>query len=182
MQIEQIEWEYPHALRGGPPRNKGLHVSTVLLEIGRNLGRDVFVQPPGTKPNLLWAEVGFLWEDVIGHTFCHYDTVFRPNEIQVDGIYMSPDGIEATNWILEEYKATWKSTRRLPQENWYWMMQVKAYCYGIETLEARMRILYLNGDYAQHREPIVKAFALTFTQRELDENWQAILNQAKEMR
>jgi hypothetical protein len=91
---------------------------------------------------------------------------------------MSPDGFDYDHWELWEYKATWKSCKNQPCENWYYMAQVKAYCYAMETDAARMAILYVMGDY-KGGGPQYLGYKLKFTEYELIENWTMIVDHAR---
>lgn len=133
----------------------------------------------------LAAEVGFLWEDVLSFAYAErYAT--RIGEIEKDGVICSPDGVNAyapyaiTAMINEEYKATWKSLRNPPEDNWYWMCQFKSYAYALNVGETLLRVLYINGDY-KGSGPVYRVFRIQFTDRELRENWQMILNHRDEM-
>ena len=170
----------------GVERSPGLHLSDVIREIGQELG-----MVPKDGENSGWdlplaGEVGFLWEDVLGSVL-GYRAGTRPGEVVVDGIAGSPDGIEWESTgkpILAEYKATWKSVRNGdPSDNWKWMVQVKGYCYMISKAynlhcnRVRFRVLHINGDY-KPPSPKYREWLLTFTKRELQENWDMILNHA----
>ena len=165
MHYREIVEEFPRV--EGPPRSKGLHVSDII--------RDMV--PHNTWENNLFMEVGFIWERALSLAFGE-ELANRPGEIVKDGIAMSPDGMDWENWVLEEYKSTWKSSRHLPVDNEYWMRQTQAYCLALGTCVVRMRILYVMGNYAGSG-PQYKVYEIHFTSRELEENWQAILNHAR---
>ena len=87
---------------------------------------------------------------------------------------------EAAAKAVEEYKATWKSTRRCPTEDFYYMTQVKSYCRAVETNVAVMRIFYIVGDY-KGSGPIYRVSRIVFTQQELEENWAMIVKHKDKM-
>ena len=80
---------------------------------------------------------------------------------------------------LEEYKFTWKSSSRPPEDNWRWVTQMKAYCYVLGLTEANLRVFYANGDYRQNRKPLYQGYRFTFREDELKENWAMLINHAK---
>ena len=82
--------------------------------------------------------------------------------------------------VDEEYKATWRSIRQPPEENWYWMTQFKSYDYMFGVPVTVLRVLYLNGNY-KGSGPLDEAFRIEYTERELLENWQMVVNHRDEM-
>jgi len=139
-------------------------------------------------------EKGWLWEVALSRAFGEKAAV-RPKPIELDGIVGSPDGvipdIPPAQWvgdgsavrtceaglIVEEYKCTAMSSRKSPADMWKWIMQVKGYCKMLGTTKCIFRVLHVR-DFV----PVYNPWELVFTQAELDENWQAILNQAKTMK
>ena len=98
---------------------------------------------------------------------------------------MSPDGIGEdpageVPMALEEYKATWKSTKQMPEENFYYMTQIKSYCHALDTPVAVMRIFYLMGDY-RGSGPQYRVARYKFTAKELTDNWAMILRHRDSM-
>jgi len=137
---------------------------------------------------LMQFEKGWLWEEALSRAFGEKAAV-RPDEIELDGIIGSPDGVivvydyndEPIDVILEEYKCTALScTNTSPADIWTWMMQVKGYCKMLKTNGCIFRVLH-HMDIMWHPEKCYAVWEITFTQRELDENWEAILNHAKTM-
>ena len=128
-------------------------------------------------------EKGYLWEVALSRAFGEKAAV-RIGEIELDGIAMSPDGYTRDSdeeKVIEEYKCTALSSTNPPSDNWKWMMQVKGYCKALGALKCIFRILY-HVDIMRHPESAYGVFLLTFTQGELDENWEAVLNHAKVMK
>jgi hypothetical protein len=131
----------------------------------------------GEEPLNLAAEVGFMWEELLSATL-KARLPDRIGEIVLDGITMSPDGLDVEEWVLWEYKAVWHSSKRSPADNFKWQSQVKGYCKGVGTLEAKMAILYLNGDW-RGGGPEYRGYKISYTQLEVDENWQMLVNHAR---
>lgn len=123
----------------------------------------------------------------------------HPGEMQVDGIYMTHDGesldtlvterpiIINSAWgagepsrhvlALHEVKGTYKSTKTVGSldTQWMWLAQTKAYCKGLNTLIAYLHVLFLCGDYKYPIEPQLKVWRITYTQLEIDDNWELMV-------
>ena len=171
-------------------RPPGLHVSDIYSDIDRTLNGE-----PEHWENA--AEPGFLWEDVFSKAWSDKAVkrglIFRPDPFQVDGVWVSPDGVEADwiprvghpdygslgNLVLVEYKFTWKSSNNKPEDNWKWMTQIKAYLCALDLRIAHLHVFYCNGDYRQNRRPKYQGYRFTFEEDELLENWQMLLNHAR---
>jgi len=165
----------------GPLRSDTLHVSTLIKAICVGLEPERF---GGTDDPSVKFEIGFAVERAIEEAWrLRRIEVLRPGEFTKDGVTGSPDGIcfDAEGSVIEEIKCTWMSSRGCPDDKkyWHWLVQMKAYCHLIDTLRARLHVFFVNGDYAQHREPQYLSWDFTFTKGELIENWSMLLNQAK---
>ena len=99
-------------------------------------------------------------------------------ELERDGIFLTPDGMDIADWVHEEWKATYKSMRHDPHEYYRYWWQIKAACYVIGTNLARLRVWFIRGDY-KNSGPQWKSWEVEFTDRELEENWMAIVSHAK---
>lgn len=167
------------------PRSEGLHLSDVLNDIERVLFKDE-AERKSNFNNPYWAEIGFLWErllelawkDMLGK---------RPGEVVRDGIICSPDGECVKDGYIEEYKCTWKSTKKKPWEIWRWMVQVKSYCYVMGVNMVMFHVLHVNGDYSFFRGntdggPEYKQYMILFTDNELQDNWNMIKDHAEKLR
>ena len=155
----------------GPPRSPGLHVTKII----KAMEEEVFHKKYANWENAMY--IGFIWEELLSLAFREY-LGKRPDELELDGIAGSPDGIDFENWILEEYKCTWRSAKTPPWEIWKYMTQVKAYCKMLDTRVVKMRILYLNG-YYDGKGPVYKCYLISFTQLEIEENWIMLVNYAR---
>lgn len=175
------------------PRSEGCHVSQIIRSIENE------VLKPGQRKPLeeltsdekrrmgAYTTGGWAWEEVIREAvvkmYLANDSRFIPvGELEEDGIYGTPDWFDAEDWCVEEFKATWRSSRRLSnfdEEFWSWLAQIKAYCHMIGTLSAKLRVFFVNGDY-RSSGPQVRMFHLEFDEEEVESNWQMILNYARE--
>lgn len=175
--IHDVKW--PKTLfDDSEPREEGIHLSEIIHSLMERAG--LGYKGDGFSDMELTAEIGLLWEDVLSMVMKNKYAI-RPPQLQVDGIWMSPDGIGPdpegkVPLVVEEYKATWKSTRNPPTDNLRYMIQVKSYCRALGTEVAIMRIFHLMGDY-KGSGPIYRMARLIFTQFELDENWSMVLRE-----
>jgi hypothetical protein len=191
-------------------RSPGLHLTDITGLIMKRVDPKRYAREFDEADSENWQEAGFIWEEILGEALAARalrnnvlpwgelgEVRFRPGEVELDGITMSPDALAflpgRDEPVLEEYKATWKSmtpwmtiedpderkvaaledTRFLP-----YLLQIKSYLKGVGGRRARLVIFFINGDYKAYI-PRARGFELTFTQRELDENWTMIKNTAR---
>jgi len=192
--VEPItEWT-PHATR-----SKGLHLSKIIRDIMMTLEPSVF------KPDMVNGgivkfsretqvkfEVGFVWEEMIQRSWLPAQglsgELIQPGEQTLDGIHMTPDAFNIKEWAIEEWKATWRSMNKaatvelLYKNFWHWMVQIKAYCWAMETERARLRVLFLNGNYTYGLEgsgPQIRLWEIEWDPKELRDNWVMLIAHAK---
>lgn len=176
MEILELSEKFPLTLveRSVDKPHVGEIIHDMLIDLG--------ISKRGDEPNPYQFEKGFVWERLLSMALPNLGV--RPGELEVDGIILSPDGIGYCDWVqesvVEEYKCTARSSSGNPADNVGWMMQLKAYCRGVGVLNAVMRILYLNGDYKRDRNPTPRTYLITFTQEEIDTNWNSIVAYAKD--
>lgn len=131
---------------------------------------------------------------------------YRPGELSLDGVAMSPDWIQpkgfhatlkpgAVDLVVEEWKATKTSKNKVLEDHqWYWLVQLKAYMHALSVdlgrpvTRGRFRVWYINGDYSYGRSVAAEdmhllrdyvRYDVEFTKRELEDNWRAVIGQAK---
>lgn len=160
------------------PRSPGLHLSNIIDDIEQLLYPKEYDRKKNIK-NDWFACVGFIWEQVLSLAFS-WLLGHRPQEIILDGIACSPDGINDELELVDEYKATWCSSKTQPQDIWRWMIQIKAYCYVAGYNIARFHVLYIMGDY-KFSGPKCMSFLIEFTDDELISNWMMLVEHAKTM-
>jgi len=106
--------------------------------------------------------------------------------IEKDGIIVTCDALkDSVPW---ELKATYQSSNRPIEDNHAWIRQIKAQCYVKSCLTAYLSRFELAGDYGsfyprgstkeeknlyreEHPRPTLHAYKLTFTPKELEDNW-----------
>jgi len=176
--MEIIELSEPFPLTVTERSTDKPHVGEIIHRMLIDLG----VEKRFDEPNPYQFEKGFVWERLLSMALPN--VAERPGEIEQDGIICSPDGIGYSDWVqdtvVEEYKCTARSSSHNPGNNVGWMMQIKAYCKAVGVTNVVMRILHLNGDYKTDRNPTPKTYLIQFTQGEIDTNWNAILNYARD--
>jgi hypothetical protein len=186
-----------------PPRTSGIHLSSIIRHIALKTGElaKEYGQGPGLTDMIrdldpiaasscgpiVKASIGFAWEHWMAK--CVHNMNHQPGELIWDGVIGSPDGIEencgtgdGSNYVIHEFKATWKSSAYPITDQWMWMCQCMGYCYmlGRELDEpvttAILHPVYLCGDYRANRDPIYKPTVIEFEQQELEINWRLIMD------
>lgn len=180
---------------GHPPRSSGVHMSAILHDIDRVLNAKRYSSDITPAELDHFAAIGFLWERILERTLADLTIehepgrYFRPDEQQMDGIYLTPDyadldffGDGTCTMGLEEWKVTWKSTNaldNLESNFWRWVVQAKSYCRALGCLHVRFRVLAIVGNWKDKIVPVCRVFEITFTEQELEENWSMLLNHGK---
>lgn len=178
MDIDTKDVQWPGVMwDDDEPRAEGLHLGSIIKALKEEMG--LGIKPgKGFTDIELTAEIGLLWERVLSKVMAE-KYAYRPPQMCVDGVWMSPDGVGPdpdgeVPLVVEEYKAAWASTKRCPSENFHYMTQVKSYCRALQTPIAIFRIFHVMGDY-RGSGPIYRVSRCRFTQHELDANWDMIL-------
>jgi len=113
-----------------------------------------------------------------------FPTIIRPGEFCLDGVYGTPDGFDLAQSPvrLMEYKCTWKSGRQPITDKKFraWIMQIMGYLKMTGLVSATLIVFFVNGEYEKGKfgEPLLKAWDLTFSSFEIDENWERLLRHA----
>ena len=99
------------------------------------------------------------------------------------GIAYSPDWL-FDDLILGEFKFSWYSSKNFPHEDKFakWMCQVKAYLYHLKMSVVWVFPYWVNGTYPRGGPPSPSfddAYEITFTERELGDNWKNLLKHAR---
>ena len=178
------------ALEQNPSRSQGPHVSNVIRWIDNHAihqgqRKDYNELTDAERVRMgAYTTGGWLWEEIVRKALVPVlgGQLHHVGEIGLDGITGTPDGlwVNGQEW-LEEYKATWRSSRR-PLETDFrtWLWQIKSYCHMLRVSRARLRAMFVNGDY-RDSGPQIKQWEMEFTQRELEENWLMIVNNSRAM-
>lgn len=168
------------------PRTVGVHQSGILCHIARNIG----ILKPGELDEeeypLLWA-LGAAWEEYAASFYP--DMEWQPGELTVDDISMNADGLSCGRIenvmtfgdpFLEEFKFTFKGVATgaefLKDKKWWlWLKQAAGYCHGYGTRVVRWHVCHVRGDYKSFG-PVYRQYVVRFSDREIAQNWQMLLN------
>lgn len=166
-------------------RSKGRHLSDVLTHIYTQLDPKRY---GGSGPiNPATAQRGFLWEDFLSFVLARQMGHNKQHEILRDGIFMTLDGFSSKRWRVIEDKSTKMSARNPIRSAKFrrWHDQIMSYCGAMETLEAELRVLFLNGKYemagGRFGEELMIGWLMRYTKREVIETWDMILRAADDM-
>lgn len=176
-----------------PPsvRSSGTHVSDVIRDLMNTVVKPGEREPWDTlskdeKERLNnYASGGWMWEQIIRDALIRAreaagvpDSYMKAGELELDGLYGTPDWVDTRLWRDIEFKCTWRSSRRPLEDFWEWLVQVKAYCYMMDMEKAEIHAMFIMGDY-RGSGPQYKAWSLVFEGFELRENWMMLLNHAR---
>jgi hypothetical protein len=116
-------------------------------------------------------------------------------EIQIPGkrklvpLYDTPDALDVPNLTLEEYKCTWRSSRRVANmeiDFWGWFVQIKEYMFmlslirGKRILNARLYVYFICGDYRESG-PQLRQFNISCNWHELQENHDMLMRYVRKL-
>lgn len=201
--MKVVEEKFQLILPPSPGRSEGVHVSQVIRDLALRM-KVLDAKWAGNieDSDTTLMQVGIGWEDYLAK-YQHPEIEFHPGEAEKDGILMSPDGVSLVDdedyadligfdpgfWILHEFKFTRKSSRDFKEslrlrakKCLMWLWQIEAYCYALDTLVAKLHVMFINGDYDREKgHPEYKIYRITFTQDELEENWEMLKSHAQTM-
>lgn len=169
-------------------RSPGLHVSGIIRDLENTLTpglrRPYDDLSPAERARMgNYTAMGWAFEVMVRQALVQagvgklmqeagYITV---GEMEQEGVFATPDWMDAVNWRIVEFKATWRSSRRpLEPDFWHWMVQIKAYCHMVQCTEADLYAFFVCGDY-RDSGPQFKGWRLSFTNLEIAENWQMLM-------
>ena len=160
-------------------RTAGLHVSQIIRHIMETSGLAKDNSFSDDDLNM-FAVIGRLWEQMLADVMFKPPRYQRPGEIEVDGIYGSPDAVDTEDGVLAEYKVTWLSSNRAIESFFKYMLQVKAYLYMLGLTRCRLYVCFICGNYKPPL-PQFKAWQLDFSPHELKDNWRVLVENGKEI-
>ena len=173
------------------PRSEGLHMSDIYGSLFQELEPKRYAHKPGEELPLLRFEAGLALENILEQGL-RQRLVERPGEFTTkEGIIFSPDLIMFNGTTrVGEMKLTWMTSGDAPREivngfpqRWdKWVVQMQSYCHCLETADARLIGFFINGPYPKDHKytPELLAWDITFSKREMDENWTMLMNHAKQ--
>lgn len=183
MRITQV----PHGLddvlgKSAGPRSGGLHASDIYNRLYQRLEPKRYVE--GSAPNLTKMAMGLAWEIYLESLLerAGYQAERPEEQMSQEGIAYSPDLVMCNGHArVGEIKLTYMSDQEDISHPKFakWLNQVMFYCDSLGIPLARFFVLYVNGNYKDRRDPILQAIDVEFTNRELKENRQLLLNTAR---
>ena len=170
-------------VRTGAP---GAHVSAIIRSICIRMKH---FEDSEDGPSQTRLELGCAFEDAVvdglkrRHVAHDPDRYCSPGQLELDGLFGTPDLLDVTDWAIVEIKLTWLSSRHDPEsiKFWKYWVQIKAYCKMVHTLVGRLHVGHINGNY-RGGDPEYNVWEWRFTQQELDENWAMLLTHAAVMK
>ena len=188
MKITPCEHGLEHIGKSGP-RTPGLHMSAIYNSLYQEMEPTRFIK--GSAPDPLRLEAGLAFESFLEEAIKARlgNGGGRPGElISEEGILYNPD-LLCFNGVsrVGEVKLTWMSSKEVPREpgNSFppkfskYLCQMMAYGRCLETPHGRLIAFFVNGTY-KPMTPELLAWDITFSKREMDENWTMLMNHAKQ--
>jgi hypothetical protein len=179
----------------GPRSRDKLHLSDIYKLLMQRLQPKRF---DSSKPmDMRRVEMGLLFENMLERALMEKFGTVRPGEIvSEDGnnIYMSPDGVNPDLCAGEEYKCTYMSsskgiseavvvdgtTYHIPLDKFvHWFIQMKGYAKWLCVNRFILRVLFVCGDYSYPIQPQFISYDITFTDAEIDANWDELMQLAR---
>lgn len=168
-------------------RTHGRHLSEIIHRIIKKLDPKRFGSP--YEPTI--GHMGFVWEDVVSYVLSRQlggDVRGKPQiELERDGIFMTMDWFNTRTWRVREYKATKMSGATDIRSNKFrhWHYQLMAYCLEMDTDEAELVPLFINGSYelagGRFGKTVAIPYVIRYTAMEKRENWEMILRERDRM-
>lgn len=186
MKITLAKLSFP-LTTNDPNRGKGLHVSDIYNDLYQDLEPERY-RKDGVPPDLLMS-IGLAWEQYLERTLVANGVLCaRPGEqISPEGVLYSPDLLIVNGQDrLGEIKATWLSAKVGPTHKKFgkYLCQGMIYGYWAEIPRVRYYILHMNGIWSFKEEgghfPMMNIWDVEFTARELKDNYQMLMNHARD--
>jgi len=158
-----------------------------MSDIYNSLYRDL---EPGKysdgAPNPIKLAMGLAWETYFERCLIGSGVdASRPGEFTTDeGIIGSPDllifnGHEKIGEIKLTYYSA--STDLSDPKFGKWLTQVMGYGHYLQIPRVRFYVLFVNGAYREgKRDPVLRVYDIEFSNRELKENWDMLMNHARQ--
>lgn len=157
-------------------RSSGTHVSHVIHDLCIRTGvyEERVDAPPHNKLIL-----GTLLEYALRSSYeqSNPGRYVVPGELELDGLYGTPDLLDTHDGAIHEIKMSWLSERHAenpdPRSNpklWKFWVQLMAYLRMLGLDLGRLEIAFVRGDY-KSEDAGYRKWECRFSRRELAENW-----------
>ena len=184
MRYELIETRMP-TLLPMTGRSEGVHISQIIHKLAVGLGHYEPREDGAEISDAVRArmELGNTMERAwIDRLKEHWPGRYVvPGELELDGLFGTPDLVDVEDEGVEEFKFTWMSSRNGPDDEkmWKYLVQLKAYCRMMRTGLGRLRVCFVNGtwrweDKEEGFAPVYRVWEFEFSRRELERNWEML--------
>lgn len=184
LEIIQIPlMEVAEVLDPSQPRSEGNHITELIQLHNKAAGKRYYDDSSSPSPEVLdIMAFGRIWEWALRGYLTHkapewgFDGIIFSFETERDGIYGSLDGlfVGQDNAVVDETKARFTGPNdNFPLGHHQYPMQIKSYCKMVGTTRACMPVLHVES-----KPPRAQFYVywIEFSQLEIDENWQLLLN------
>lgn len=162
-------------------RSPGVHVSNVISDLCVRLG----FFSGDTILTSVWAQLGCALEWAVIQRYArHYPNRYAIlGELEEDGLFGTPDLYDMDKNAVVEIKLSWMSTKQPVDGPKYWRYwtQVKAYCKMVDSELGYLNVAHVMGAY-DGKGPAWREWEARFTRKEINDNWQMLLNNAEQIR
>jgi hypothetical protein len=196
MIITPLDVDYISMVRGPEP-DDGLprshdhrpHLTDIIRDLAAAIGKSKGNGSISEEDLNAYAAGGWTFEylwDMAFNKALQDGSIVQPGEYELNGIVGTPDRIRVEDdgeLTVIEIKVRWMSAYKFDQlETYFWQetMQVKSYCALVGTTHAELICFFICGNW-HPPTPIAKGVKLEFTEREIQENWDCIVNHGKRM-
>lgn len=175
----------------------GLHVSSIVQSLLKDLSPAKYTRDFPDETAFSYQEAGNVIEDLMARQLARrMKRWHKPDPRTFRGIVGSPDGYDPVSRTIDEIKVTWVSETdffildsrgHVDHESEKFMayrLQFLFYALAFGARRVRLHVLFINGKYPRGGGPIPSArtFVFTFTQQELESNFQQLALQAHDAR
>lgn len=177
-----------------PGRSPGLHVSDVVRDLCLGLGH---FEERDLQPTRM--ALGCIMEHAIINKLQQVDpdNWMVPGELELGGLYGTPDITNCATRRKREIKLTWASSRHTTigaagpcpackaafcRKGWRYEVQLGAYVHMDGETEGELDVTYVNGDGTFMGDCVRRVWVIGWTPDELRANWRMLVNRAAQMR
>lgn len=158
-------------------RSEGVHVSQLIHKRLVRLG--IYKANSGLELTDTWAQAGlvFEWALVKIMQWRWPGKYERLGElVDENDIYFTIDLWDRIEESVHEIKMAWMKADNFPfgRKFWRYEMQLKAYCYKLDTYVGYIHVFFVNGGQGG-LGPRYKVYRYVFTPDDLHENWRCLM-------
>lgn len=165
-------------------RSGGLHISDLYNSYYKASNPQRYTDG---APNIVKMALGLAWEVYLERCLVASGVnAERPGEFTTsEGIAFSPDLLIVNGQDRGgEIKLTWMSESDALDDPKFlkWHSQMMLYGHHLGLNQWRMYSLFINGSYKQQRDPVLRAYDIEYSAREMREEWQTMTNHGRNSR